>query len=101
MIQQILLNLFLVSLAMAEETVSTSQHGNAWKYGTGGGLLGFVILILDIMVFMEVLKSNRPPSHKLLWCVVVFLFPILGLVFYWLFSNREKHMGSGGYEAIP
>jgi len=85
---------------MAEGTFTTTVYENAWKYGTGGGVVGFIILILDIMVFMEVLKSNRPPSHKLLWCVVVFLFPILGLVIYWLFSNREAHMGSGGYEAI-
>jgi len=100
MIQSLLFNLLLVSFAMAEETVSATGHGNAWKFGTGGGVLGFVVLVLDIIVFMEVLKSNRPPTHKLLWCLIVFLFPILGLVIYWLFSEREKHRGSGGYEAI-
>jgi hypothetical protein len=52
-------------------------------------------------LLVEVIKSNRPVSHKLLWCVVVFLFPILGLIFYWLFSDRTSHMGGGGYEAIP
>ncbi|KAF8859465.1 hypothetical protein BDZ45DRAFT_673226 [Acephala macrosclerotiorum] len=85
---------------MAEETLTTTAHGNSWKYGTGGGVLGFIVLILDIMVWMEVLKSNRPPSHKLIWCVGVFLFPVVGLIVYWLFSEREKHAGSGGYEAI-
>jgi Phospholipase_D-nuclease N-terminal len=110
--------LSLVSFAMAEETLSTSSHGNAWKYGSGGGIIGFIILILDIIVMsmfyfiyhsdrantlfaVEVLKSNRPPSHKLLWCVVVFLFPVLGLILYWLFSDRVAHAGSGTYEAIP
>lgn len=112
-----LLRLSLLSFAMAEETLMTS-HGNAWKYGSGGGLIGFIVLILDIIVFsmsrfiyygnradilskVEVLKSNRPPSHKLLWCVIVFLFPIGGLLLYWLFSNRAAHAGSGDYEAIP
>jgi hypothetical protein len=110
--------LSLLSFAMAEETLSTTSPGNAWKYGSGGGIIGFIILILDIIVFstscfirysdrantlsaVEVLKSNRPPSHKLLWCVVVFLFPILGLILYWLFSDRAAHAGSGTYEAIP
>jgi hypothetical protein len=110
--------LSLLSLTMAEETLSTSSHGNVWKYGSSGGLIGFIVLILDIIVFstsrfihhgdrantlsaVEVLKSNRPPSHKLLWCVVVFLFPILGLILYWLFSDRAAHAGSGTYEAIP
>ena len=53
------------------------------------------------VIVVEVIKSSRPVTHKLLWCVVVFLFPILGLIFYWLFSNRTAHMGSGDYEAIP
>jgi len=96
----VVLQLSLLSFAMAEETLVTSSHGNAWKYGSGGGVIGFIVLILDIIVFLEVLKSNRPASHKLLWCLVVFLFPIGGLILYWLFSNRAAHTGSGGYEAI-
>ncbi|KAB8289628.1 hypothetical protein MFRU_007g00230 [Monilinia fructicola] len=96
-----LLQFFFFALAFAQP-VEIAGHGNAWKYGSGGGVIGFIVLILDIIVFIEVLKSNRPPSHKLLWCLVVFLFPILGLVIYWLFSNRQAHnSGSGSYEAIP
>ena len=104
---------------MATETsITSTSHGNAWRYGTGGGVIGFIVLVLDIIVFstsrfihhgdranassaVEVLKSNRPPSHKLLWCLVVFVFPIGGLILYWLFSDRAAHMGSGQYEAIP
>jgi hypothetical protein len=115
----VLLQFALLSFAVAEETVVATTHGNSWQYGAGGGVLGFIVLILDIIVFsrfsllessnhelmwsaVEVLKSNRPVPHKLLWCVVVFLFPILGLVIYYLFSERTAHMGSGGaYEAIP
>ncbi|TVY29838.1 hypothetical protein LHYA1_G001803 [Lachnellula hyalina] len=100
----LLLNLSLLSLtaaAAASDTLTAAGHGNSWKFGTGGGVLGFVVLILDILVWMEVLKSNRPPSHKLLWCVVVFIFPIVGLVVYWLFSNRAAHTGSGDYEVLP
>jgi hypothetical protein len=95
----LLLQLCLISFAMAEETFTATD--NAWKYGSGGGVIGFIVLILDIIVFMEVLKSNRPPSHKLLWCLVVFIFPVLGLIFYYLFSNRAEHAGSGSYEALP
>jgi len=46
-----LLSLFSLSFAMAEETLSTSSHGHAWRYGSGGGIIGFIILILDIIVF--------------------------------------------------
>ncbi|EPQ62838.1 BgtASP-20958 [Blumeria graminis f. sp. tritici] len=94
-----LFQLFAYALASSVDEVSATGHGNAFKYGTGGGAVGFVILVLDIIVFMEVLKSSRPLSHKLLWCLVVFMFPIFGLIIYWLFSNRDAYSNSG-YEAI-
>ena len=59
----LLLNFSLLSLAMAEETLTTQGHGDAWKFGTGGGVIGFIVLILDIMVWS---KSFPPvPSHLL------------------------------------
>jgi len=94
-----LLHLSLIALAAAAP-VSTESHGNSWQYGAGGGVVGFIVLILDIIVFMEVLKSNRPVLHKVLWCLVVFLFPIGGMLIYWLFSNRAAHNHGSGYEAI-
>lgn len=40
---------------------------------------------------VEVLKSNRPPVNKLLWCLLVFIFPIVGVILYYLLSNRKAH----------
>ncbi|RDW71765.1 cardiolipin synthase [Coleophoma crateriformis] len=94
----LLVQFWLFAVAMAQPITAT-VHDNAWKYGSGGGVVGFIILILDIIVFIEVLNSNRPVLHKVLWCLVVFLFPIGGMLIYWLFSNRTAHM-SGGYEPI-
>jgi len=105
MIQSILLQLLLTCIAIAAP-VSTGDNtlhatGNAIGYGTGGGIVGLIVLILDVLVFIEVLKSNRPPAHKLLWCLIVFLFPILGMLIYFLFSNREAHKSGGAYEPLP
>jgi hypothetical protein len=52
------------------------------------------------MKLVEVIQSTRPVSHKLLWSLLVFLFPIGGIIIYWLFSNRTGHKPSGGYEPI-
>ncbi|KAK3348725.1 hypothetical protein B0T25DRAFT_458283 [Lasiosphaeria hispida] len=94
--------LCMASLALAAPIAeTTTTAGNAWQYGTGGGVLGLLVLILDIIVFLEVIKSNRPPSHKIIWCLVVFLFPIVGMAIYWLFSNRAAHNSGSGYEALP
>ncbi|KXT07014.1 hypothetical protein AC578_7202 [Pseudocercospora eumusae] len=83
---------------IADETLTTMK-ADAWQYGTGGGIVGFIVLILDVIVWIELLKSSRPVSHKILWALLVFIFPILGIIIYWLFSDRQK-WNSGGYEAI-
>ncbi|KEZ43652.1 Uncharacterized protein SAPIO_CDS4255 [Scedosporium apiospermum] len=97
------LQLLLASLAFAapvDVDTTGGHHGNAWQYGTGGGVVGFVILILDIIVIIEVLKSNRSTAGKLIWSLIVFVFPIVGLIIYYLFSHREAHRTSAGYEPV-
>ncbi|KAI1175745.1 hypothetical protein F4777DRAFT_549107 [Nemania sp. FL0916] len=97
----LLLQLCLASWALAapiaDDTV-TATASNPWQYGAGGGIIGFIVLILDIIVFVEVLKSNRPAGSKVIWCLIVFLFPIVGMVIYFLFSNRKAH---NTYEPLP
>ncbi|KAJ3573325.1 hypothetical protein NPX13_g4744 [Xylaria arbuscula] len=101
-ISYILLQLCLAAWAIAapfaEDAVTTTTTKTPWQYGAGGGIVGFIVLILDIIVFVEVLKSNRPASNKLLWCLIVFLFPIIGMLIYFLFSNRKAH---NTYEPLP
>jgi hypothetical protein len=55
----LLLNFALFSLACADEMVKAAGHGNTWQYGAGGGVLGFIVLILDIIVFS---KTSPFPS---------------------------------------
>ncbi|KAK4119417.1 hypothetical protein N657DRAFT_637344 [Parathielavia appendiculata] len=99
LISTILLQLCLAPLGLAAP-VSTEALDNSWQYGTGGGLLGLVVLILDVIVFVEVLKSSRPPVQKLVWCLVVFLFPVIGMIIYYLFSNRSAYQRGAGYETL-
>lgn len=49
---------------------------------------------------VEVLQSTRSPISKLVWSLVIFLFPVIGMVVYWLFSNREAHKRGAGYEPV-
>ncbi|KAK6836662.1 hypothetical protein PG990_014131 [Apiospora arundinis] len=97
------LQLCLAALAfaapLADETMKTT--GTPMQYGTGGGIIGFIILILDIIACIEVLKSNRTPMQKVIWCLVVILFPIVGMIIYFLFSNRAAHNSGGAYEPLP
>ncbi|KAF9169241.1 hypothetical protein BGX21_011202 [Mortierella sp. AD011] len=47
-----------------------------------GGFIGLVVFILDLIAIFEVINSNRSVTAKLLWSLLIFLFPILGLVLY-------------------
>lgn len=58
-----LLQLCLAALAFAApvaQEISTSTIDNSWQYGTGGGIIGFIVLILDIIVFSTSTQPKRP-----------------------------------------
>lgn len=52
----------------------------------GGGLCGLIILILDIIIIMDVLKSSRETSSKVIWILVIVFLPVLGIILYWIFG---------------
>ncbi|KAL1798974.1 hypothetical protein ACET3X_003011 [Alternaria dauci] len=83
---------------LAEAAPITVQSAKPWQAGTGGGIIGFIVLVLDIIAWIEIFKSNRPVPNKVLWALVVFLFPVVGMIIYYLFSNRQAH---NTYEPIP
>ncbi|KIV80217.1 hypothetical protein PV11_07733 [Exophiala sideris] len=105
MLQNTLLSILTFCLTLASAApvsdATFKAAGNNVGYGTGGGVAGLIILILDIIVIIEVLQSNRPASHKVLWILVVLLFPLIGMILYFLFSKRAQHKSGGSYEPIP
>ncbi|KIW02539.1 uncharacterized protein PV09_05996 [Verruconis gallopava] len=96
---RLLLQLFLTVSFAASAPLNTQNHARPWHYGVSGGIVGFIVLVLDIIVWLEVLQSNRTVPQKLLWALLVFIFPIGGVIIYFLFSNRDAHR-TGGYEPI-
>jgi hypothetical protein len=78
----VLLQLSLFSLAGAAP-ITTESHGNDWQYGAGGGVVGFVVLILDIIVF------STYPSHAASPCSIVIVVFMTGtLVLYVSLQNK-------------
>jgi hypothetical protein len=53
----------------------------------GYGILGLVILILDILAIVEIFQSSKDLTHKLLWSLLILLAPVLGLIIYWIFGR--------------
>ena len=53
-----------------------------------GGLLGLIILVLDVWALVKVFQSGAGTGTKMLWIVLILLLPVLGLILWLLFGPR-------------
>ncbi len=53
------------------------------------GIGGLIILILDIYAIVMILQSSVKSIEKLIWFLVVFLLPLIGLII-WYFAGPGK-----------
>jgi hypothetical protein len=62
----------------------------AYTFQVGHGLLGLVILVLDIVAIIGLLGGTASTIHKVLWIVLILLFPFLGVLFYYLIGRSVR-----------
>jgi hypothetical protein len=59
-------------------------------------LRGYLVLVIIwlitlIMVLVILLKrKDTDPVHKLFWAVIIFIAPVIGLIFYLIFGLRKR-----------
>jgi hypothetical protein len=53
-----------------------------------GGLLGLIILVLDVWALIRVVGSGASTGTKVLWVVVILLLPLIGLLLWWLIGPK-------------
>lgn len=53
------------------------------------GIIGLIILILDIWAILQVFKSSATTGAKILWTVLIVVLPLVGLVV-WYFMGPKK-----------
>ncbi len=54
-------------------------------------LLGLLILIVDIAVIFEIMQSCREMPRKIMWTFFVLLFPLVGVICYFIWADRHAH----------
>ncbi|CAF1042167.1 unnamed protein product [Rotaria sordida] len=64
-----------------------NADGNIGGY-IGGGIGGLIIIILDIIAIFDVLGTPRTIIGKLLWILLIIIFPIGGLIIWLLFGRK-------------
>ena len=53
------------------------------------GILGLIILILDIYAILMIFQSSAKTVEKLIWILVVLILPLIGLII-WSFAGPGK-----------
>ncbi len=53
-------------------------------------LLGVVIVVLDIIAIFSILLGRGSVGHKVLWVILVLIFPIVGMVVYYLIGRSPR-----------
>lgn len=59
------------------------------EISVGSGLLGFIILILDIYAIIKIVGSSASTMIKIIWVLAVLLLPVIGLVA-WFFLGPKS-----------
>ncbi len=53
-----------------------------------GGLLGLIVLVLDIIAIVDALKSSMDTGKKALWIILILVLPVVGMVLYFLIGKK-------------
>lgn len=53
-----------------------------------GRLLSLLILVLDVIVIIDIVKSNKDNEKKILWVIAVVLLPVLGPILYYVLGKK-------------
>jgi hypothetical protein len=53
------------------------------------GLMGLLVFCADIYAILTIIKSAVTPGTKLLWCLLVFVLPVLGFLIWYFAGPRD------------
>jgi hypothetical protein len=53
-----------------------------------GGIFGLILLIADVWAIVNIFQSGASTERKVIWTVVVILFPLIGFIFWLLLGPR-------------
>jgi hypothetical protein len=54
-----------------------------------GGILGLIVLVLDIIAIIDAVKSSLETGKKVLWIILILVLPILGMILYFLIGKKK------------
>lgn len=53
------------------------------------GIIGLIVLILDVWAIVSTINSGRDTGSKVLWVVLILVLPVIGFIA-WLIAGPKK-----------
>lgn len=53
-----------------------------------GGIVGVIVLVLDIWAILRVIGSGASAGEKILWSLLIIILPVIGLLI-WYFAGPK------------
>jgi len=53
------------------------------------GIVGLLILALDIIAIVDALKSSMDTGKKALWIILILILPVIGMILYFLIGKKS------------
>jgi hypothetical protein len=55
-----------------------------------GHWIAILLLVLDIVAIVSVLAGQAGIGHKVLWTLVILIFPVIGMILYYLLGRSAR-----------
>ena len=53
------------------------------------GILGFIVLVLDIWAIIQIWNSKAEDFHKAVWIATVVFLPMMGFIIWWFVGPKS------------
>ncbi len=54
------------------------------------GIIGLIILALDIWAIVQIVQGRGPTDKKILWVLIILLLPVIGLILWLVIARRAR-----------
>jgi hypothetical protein len=54
-----------------------------------GRILSFIILVIDVVVIVDIVRSTKDTEKKILWIIAVIFLPLLGPILYYVIGKNK------------
>ena len=55
----------------------------------GYGIVGLLVLVLDIIAILNIMKSGLEPVMKLVWILIVLVLPLIGMILWFVIGAKK------------